>query len=220
MKEKYTIISKSGKLIIEAESRSEAAKQFVASVDFDNSTGFKVKAPHDGVGSSHKFVTAELLSEISDKSGTEKKSENTQQTSSAEDTYTTLGKGSYSFYDFSYTRDGTQYAVVFTPLLPRDDPTVIGAMLEVINKIYGKQKISERHRHRYEVNIKYRQVLEGSGLYFSGLSPDGILPEIVEYANHPWFVGVQFHPELKSRPFKPHPLFISFIKAASNHSKF
>ena len=87
-------------------------------------------------------------------------------------------------------------------------------------KIYKSRKIFERHRHRYEVNIKYRQVLEGSGLYFSGLSPDGILPEIVEYANHPWFVGVQFHPELKSRPFKPHPLFISFIKAASNHSKF
>ncbi|MEC8875861.1 MAG: CTP synthase, partial [Pseudomonadota bacterium] len=74
-------------------------------------------------------------------------------------------------------------------------------------KIYKSRKIFERHRHRYEVNIKYRQVLEGSGLYFSGLSPDGILPEIVEYTNHPWFVGVQFHPELKSRPFKPHPLF-------------
>ena len=87
-------------------------------------------------------------------------------------------------------------------------------------KIYKSRRIFERHRHRYEVNIKYRQVLEGSGLYFSGLSPDGILPEIVEYANHPWFVGVQFHPELKSRPFKPHPLFISFIKAVSNHSKF
>ena len=80
-------------------------------------------------------------------------------------------------------------------------------------KIYKSRKIFERHRHRYEVNIKYRQVLEGSGLYFSGLSPDGILPEIVEYANHPWFVGVQFHPELKSRPLNPHPLFISFIEA-------
>ena len=72
----------------------------------------------------------------------EKKTKNTQQTSSTENTYTTLGKGSYSFYDFSYTRDGTQYAVVFTPLLPRDDPTVIGAMLEVINTIYGKHKVT------------------------------------------------------------------------------
>jgi CTP synthase len=90
----------------------------------------------------------------------------------------------------------------------------------LVRKIYKSRRIFERHRHRYEVNIKYREILEGSGLHFSGLSPDGILPEIVEYAHHPWFVGVQFHPELKSRPFDPHPLFTSFIKAANNHSKF
>ena len=99
MKEKYTIISKSGKLIIEAESRSEAAKQFVASVDFDNSTGFKVKAPYDGVGSSHKFVTAELLSEISDKSGTEKKSENTKDPNSTEQLLVNLLRGQQTQID-------------------------------------------------------------------------------------------------------------------------
>lgn len=80
--------------------------------------------------------------------------------------------------------------------------------------IYGAPEISERHRHRYEVNIAYRDRLEAAGLKFSGLSPDGQLPEIVEYADHPWFVGVQFHPELKSQPLKPHPLFVSFIAAA------
>ena len=74
--------------------------------------------------------------------------------------------------------------------------------------------ISERHRHRYEVNINYRQTLEAVGLRFSGLSPDGSLPEIVELEGHPWFIGVQFHPELKSKPFEPHPLFASFIAAA------
>lgn len=81
-------------------------------------------------------------------------------------------------------------------------------------KIYGRGEISERHRHRYEVNINYRRQLEKAGLIFSGLSPDSELPEIVELKDHPWFIGVQFHPELKSRPFAPHPLFASFIKAA------
>ena len=80
--------------------------------------------------------------------------------------------------------------------------------------IYGTRHISERHRHRYEVNMNYRKVLEANGLLFSGVSPDGRLPEIVERTDHPWFIGVQFHPELKSRPFDPHPLFSSFINAA------
>lgn len=85
--------------------------------------------------------------------------------------------------------------------------------------IYRRDLISERHRHRYEVNINYRCVLEQHGLVFSGLSPDGQLPEIVELGDHPWFVGVQFHPELKSRPFDPHPLFASFIEAAVTQSR-
>jgi CTP synthase len=85
--------------------------------------------------------------------------------------------------------------------------------------IYGQDEISERHRHRYEVNINYRGVLEDAGLRFSGLSPDGELPEIVEAAEHPWFIGVQFHPELKSKPFEPHPLFTSFIEAAVAQSR-
>ncbi|PCJ99725.1 MAG: CTP synthetase [Zetaproteobacteria bacterium] len=83
-----------------------------------------------------------------------------------------------------------------------------------VAEIYGTQEISERHRHRYEVNINYLEQLEKGGLKFSGLSPDGKLPEIVEYEDHPWFIGVQFHPELKSKPFSPHPLFVSFIAAA------
>ncbi len=83
-----------------------------------------------------------------------------------------------------------------------------------IADIYGKTRISERHRHRYEVNIDYKERLEACGLVFSGMSPDGVLPETVEYPDHPWFVGVQYHPELKSRPFEPHPLFASFIAAA------
>ncbi len=83
-----------------------------------------------------------------------------------------------------------------------------------VAEIYGSTDISERHRHRYEVNTNYIEQLEQGGLKFSGMSPDGKLPEIVEYADHPWFIGVQFHPELKSKPFDPHPLFISFIKAA------
>lgn len=85
--------------------------------------------------------------------------------------------------------------------------------------IYGKPQISERHRHRYEVNANYIQRLEEKGMSFSGMSPDGKLPEIVEIPNHPWFVGVQFHPELKSKPFDPHPLFVSFIKAAIEKSR-
>jgi len=84
----------------------------------------------------------------------------------------------------------------------------------IISKIYNMKKISERHRHRYEVNIKYKNDFEKKGLIFSALSPDGTLPEIIELENHPWFIGVQFHPEFKSRPFTPHPLFSSFIKAA------
>ena len=85
--------------------------------------------------------------------------------------------------------------------------------------IYGSTEISERHRHRYEVNTAYKDRLEQHGLRFSGMSPDGILPEIVEYQDHPWFVGVQFHPELKSRPLEPHPLFASFIGAAVEQSR-
>jgi CTP synthase len=85
--------------------------------------------------------------------------------------------------------------------------------------IYGGNRISERHRHRYEVNTAYRERLEDNGLIFSGMSPDGELPEIVERPDHPWFVGVQFHPELKSKPFDPHPLFASFIEAAVKQSR-
>ena len=84
----------------------------------------------------------------------------------------------------------------------------------LISKIYSSKKIKERHRHRYEVNIKYKNEFEKKGLIFSALSPDGSLPEIVELKNHPWYIGVQFHPEFKSRPFTPHPLFSSFVKAA------
>ncbi|WP_262268949.1 CTP synthase [Microvirga yunnanensis] len=88
-----------------------------------------------------------------------------------------------------------------------------------VAEIYGGTEISERHRHRYEVNMTYRDRLEGKGLRFSGVSPDGVLPEIVEYEDHPWFIGVQYHPELKSRPFEPHPLFKSFIHAAVEQSR-
>ena len=89
----------------------------------------------------------------------------------------------------------------------------------VVASIYGGTEISERHRHRYEVNTGYRETLEKGGLVFSGMSPDGMLPEIVERPDHPWFVGVQFHPELKSKPFDPHPLFKSFIEAALKQSR-
>ncbi|HEY9080743.1 CTP synthase [Magnetovibrio sp.] len=87
------------------------------------------------------------------------------------------------------------------------------------HEIYGATQISERHRHRYEVNTAYMDRLEAAGLKFSGMSPDGVLPEIVEWPDHPWFVAVQFHPELKSRPFEPHPLFVSFIEAAVQQAR-
>ncbi len=98
----------------------------------------------------------------------------------------------------------------------------LGAFEAVLQKgsrvaeIYGTTKISERHRHRYEVNMAYQEQLKKAGLVFSGISPDGLLPEIVEIPEHSWYIGVQFHPELKSRPFEPHPLFTSFIEAAVN----
>ena len=88
-----------------------------------------------------------------------------------------------------------------------------------VAEIYGCTEISERHRHRYEVNINYKDQLEDAGFFFSGLSPDGKLPEICERRDHPWFIGVQYHPELKSKPFDPHPLFTSFIKAALDQSR-
>ena len=88
-----------------------------------------------------------------------------------------------------------------------------------IASIYGVTEISERHRHRYEVNMSYRDQLEEKGMVFAGLSPDGLLPETVEFIDHPWFIGVQYHPELKSRPFEPHPLFASFIAAAVEQSR-
>ena len=88
-----------------------------------------------------------------------------------------------------------------------------------VAEVYGATRISERHRHRYEVNIGYKQTLEATGLRFSGMSPDGMLPEIVELSDHPWFIGVQFHPELKSKPFEPHPLFTSFVRAAIDQSR-
>ncbi len=88
-----------------------------------------------------------------------------------------------------------------------------------VAQIYGTEEISERHRHRYEVNIKYEPILRKAGMVISGKSPDGKLPEIVERPDHPWFIGVQFHPELKSKPFAPHPLFVSFVKAAIDNSR-
>lgn len=88
-----------------------------------------------------------------------------------------------------------------------------------IADIYGTTEISERHRHRYEVNRAYRERLEAAGMDFSGMSPDGLLPETVELQDHPWFIGVQYHPELKSRPFEPHPLFASFVQAAVERSR-
>ena len=88
-----------------------------------------------------------------------------------------------------------------------------------VRKIYNSKKINERHRHRYEVNMLFKDELERVGLKFVGMSPDGLLPEIIELKNHPWFIGVQYHPELKSRPFNPHPLFSSFIKASVKNHK-
>lgn len=89
----------------------------------------------------------------------------------------------------------------------------------LVSQIYGSTSISERHRHRYEVNAGYVDRLETKGMLFSGMSPDGRLPEIVEIPDHPWFIGVQYHPELKSKPFDPHPLFVSFVKAALDKSR-
>jgi CTP synthase len=89
----------------------------------------------------------------------------------------------------------------------------------LVHQIYGTDLISERHRHRYEVNNTYRDRLEATGLRFCGMSPDGVLPEIIELPGHPWFVGVQFHPELKSKPFAPHPLFASFVRAAVRQAR-
>ena len=98
-------------------------------------------------------------------------------------------------------------------------PAVLGEG-SLVRSVYDDvARISERHRHRYEVNIAYRELLESKGLRFSGLSPDGVLPEIVEYPDHPWFIGVQFHPELKSKPFDPHPLFKGFIEAAVKQAR-
>ncbi|MEY4671654.1 MAG: hypothetical protein RLZZ415_1533, partial [Pseudomonadota bacterium] len=95
----------------------------------------------------------------------------------------------------------------------------LGANSHVSSVYGGETTISERHRHRYEVNSAYRDALEQGGLVFSGMSPDGLLPEIVERPDHPWFIGVQFHPELKSRPFEPHPLFAGFIAAAVQQAR-
>ena len=97
-------------------------------------------------------------------------------------------------------------------------PATLGAN-SVAASVYGSSHIAERHRHRYEVNGAYRPALEAQGLIFSGLSPDGLLPEVVERPDHPWFIGVQFHPELKSKPFDPHPLFAGFIAAAMTQSR-
>ena len=89
----------------------------------------------------------------------------------------------------------------------------------IAKRLYNKKAIFERHRHRYEVNIAYRDRLADAGMLISGLSPDGTLPEIVERADHPFFVAVQFHPELKSKPFEPHPLFTGFIEASMEKSR-
>ena len=88
-----------------------------------------------------------------------------------------------------------------------------------IASIYGATDIFERHRHRYEVNVDYKDRLEACGMHFAGMSPDGVLPETVEFLDHPWFIGVQYHPELKSRPLEPHPLFASFIAAAVEQAR-
>ncbi len=90
----------------------------------------------------------------------------------------------------------------------------------LVREMYGGAiSIEERHRHRYEVNVNFRTILESTGLRFSGMSPDGVLPEIIERPDHPWFIGVQYHPELKSKPFDPHPLFAGFIAAAVHQAR-
>ena len=88
-----------------------------------------------------------------------------------------------------------------------------------IKNIYKSNTIYERHRHRYEVNINMKNKYEKKGMFFSGMSPDNNLPEVIELKNHPWFIGVQFHPEFKSRPLDPHPLFSSFIRAAKKYNE-
>jgi CTP synthase len=98
-------------------------------------------------------------------------------------------------------------------------PAILGEG-SLVREIYGGASvIEERHRHRYEVNVNFRSKLEATGLRFSGMSPDGVLPEIIELPGHPWFVGVQYHPELKSKPFAPHPLFAGFIAAAVRQAR-
>ena len=98
-------------------------------------------------------------------------------------------------------------------------PAVLGAD-SLVRAIYDDAPvIEERHRHRYEVNVNFRSCLEKTGMRFSGMSPDGVLPEIIELPGHPWFVGVQYHPELKSKPFAPHPLFAGFIAAAVRQAR-
>ena len=97
--------------------------------------------------------------------------------------------------------------------------TAVLAADSLVRAAYGKSEVEERHRHRYEVNVRYRERLEAAGLRFSGMSPDGVLPEIVELPDHPWFIGVQFHPELKSKPLDPHPLFAAFIEAAVRQAR-
>jgi CTP synthase len=98
-------------------------------------------------------------------------------------------------------------------------PAVLGEGSLVREVYHDKATIEERHRHRYEVNVAYKDRLEAAGLRFSGMSPDGVLPEIVEYPDHPWFIGVQYHPELKSKPFEPHPLFAGFVGAAVKQAR-
>src|SRR5205807_3207159 len=105
---------------------------------------------------------------------------------------------------------GTMRLGAYAAMLARDSRAA---------EIYDSTSISERHRHRYEVNTGYKGRLEQHGMRFAGMSPDGLLPEMIEYQDHPWFIGVQFHPELKSRPFAPHPLFASFIGAAVEQSR-
>jgi CTP synthase len=114
-------------------------------------------------------------------------------------------KGNKTFKGSKKNLGGTMRLGLYDAILKKNS---------LISKIYAASKIKERHRHRYEVNLKYKDEFEKKGLIFSALSPDGALPEIIELKNHPWFVGVQFHPEFKSRPFTPHPLFASFIEAA------
>ncbi|MEZ5721254.1 MAG: CTP synthase [Paracoccaceae bacterium] len=115
-------------------------------------------------------------------------------------------KGNYTEKrDVSTKKGGTMRLGAYTANLKKGSK---------VAEVYGTDRIEERHRHRYEVDIKYREELEAAGLVFSGMSPDGRLPEIVEWKDHPWFIGVQYHPELKSKPFAPAPLFADFIRAA------